>query len=132
MKLLITGSRKLMPGMALIARRLVTEAGLREDTVLVGDAEGIDEIVIKQCKALGVAYIVYGITPRPRNGDPVPRYVRVTGTYLRRDEVMVDAADTVVGVWNGQSRGTKYTCDYARLRGKLAKLHVYTEPEGKA
>ena len=45
------------------------------------------------------------------DGDPDP--------YLARDCEMVNRADRVVGIWDGESTGTKYTLEYARNKGKL-------------
>lgn len=37
---------------------------------------------------------------------------------LMRNRQIVDYADRVIGFWDGESRGTKYTTDYARKTGK--------------
>lgn len=37
---------------------------------------------------------------------------------------MVDLADTVLVVWDGTSRGTKYTIEYAQKKNKEVKLIV--------
>lgn len=42
---------------------------------------------------------------------------------LKRNELIVDAADLVIAIWDGKSRGTRYTMDYARRVGK--RLIVY-------
>jgi len=36
---------------------------------------------------------------------------------IRRNETIVSAADLVVAVWDGKSRGTKFTIDYAKKCG---------------
>ncbi len=36
---------------------------------------------------------------------------------IRRNEIIVSAADLVVAVWDGKSRGTKFTIDCAKKRG---------------
>lgn len=36
---------------------------------------------------------------------------------IRRNEIIVSAADLVVAVWDGKSRGTKSTIDYAKKCG---------------
>lgn len=37
---------------------------------------------------------------------------------LKRNEKMVDIADAVLIIWDGVSRGSKYTFNYARRQGK--------------
>ena len=41
---------------------------------------------------------------------------------LRRNEIMVDISELVIVVWDGKSRGTKYTADYATRKGKALKV----------
>lgn len=36
---------------------------------------------------------------------------------IRRNETIVSAADMVVAIWDGKSRGTKFTIDYAKKCG---------------
>lgn len=36
---------------------------------------------------------------------------------IRRNEAIVQISDLVVAVWNGKSRGTKFTIDYAKKCG---------------
>ncbi|MDD6762586.1 MAG: hypothetical protein PUD92_02955 [Clostridiales bacterium] len=46
------------------------------------------------------------------------------GAPLKRNDEMVDMADEVLVVWDGKSRGTKHTIDYAVKNGK--KVNVVT------
>ena len=41
---------------------------------------------------------------------------------LKRNEKMVELADTVIIVWDGKSNGTKYTIEYAKRRNKKITL----------
>ena len=43
---------------------------------------------------------------------------------LKRNEKMVDICDMALIVWDGISKGTKYTIDYARKKGKKAKIII--------
>ncbi len=36
---------------------------------------------------------------------------------IRRNETIVSASEFVVAIWNGKSRGTKFTIDYAKKCG---------------
>lgn len=49
---------------------------------------------------------------------------------LLRNRQIVECADLVVAVWDGQSPGTSYTIDYAHERGVPVKLYI--PPENQA
>jgi predicted Rossmann-fold nucleotide-binding protein len=62
------------------------------------------------------------------HGVPVVRFTPDWGTHGKaagpiRNRQMVDYADAVIAVWDGRSRGTKSTIDYARRKGK--PLYIY-------
>ena len=44
------------------------------------------------------------------------------GAPLVRNKLIVDASDMVIAFWDGKSRGTKYTMDYAEKQGKEVKV----------
>ena len=46
---------------------------------------------------------------------------------LVRNKEIVQRADVVVAIWDGKSRGTKYTIEYARQAGKQVKVHILEE-----
>ena len=41
---------------------------------------------------------------------------------LVRNRLIVDNCDAVLAFWDGKSRGTKYTLDYANQMGKPVKI----------
>lgn len=126
--LLITGSRAATPAMLDYAKRAVRRAGLLGWQIVVGDAAGIDTQTICQCCAYGVPFAFYGVTPVPRNcccKSHRANYVQVQGSYPNRDRYMVYLADRVLGIWNGTSNGTKYTCDHAMRQGKTVWLKTF-------
>ena len=41
---------------------------------------------------------------------------------IRRNKTIVSAADMVVAIWDGKSRGTKFTIDYAKKCGIPVKI----------
>lgn len=52
-----------------------------------------------------------------------PDYARYgKSAPLKRNEEMVKMADVVLVIWDGVSRGTKYTVDYAEKQGKKVIL----------
>lgn len=129
--LLITGSRDASPPMLAMAENAVLRARSLGWSIVVGDAHGIDERVVKACVLLQVPFACYGITSKARNlsGELWKRYgtyTQVSGNYLARDRHMVTLCDRCFAIWNGTSRGTKYTYDYAVKLGKPADIRVIT------
>ena len=56
-----------------------------------------------------------------------PRAQYKNRAYLERDINVVDAADWVVAIWDGESHGTKYTLEYARNKLKLHSVWLEKE-----
>ena len=108
MKTLIVGSRKI--------NDIKIEKYIREDVDLVisGGAAGVDAIAERYADAKGISKLII----RPE----YEKYGRAAP--LKRNELMVDLADKVLAFWDGRSRGTKYTIEYARRRGKETETIV--------
>ena len=111
MKLLIVGSRS------------VKEFDLSKyippqtELIISGGASGVDSIAEKYADEHKISKLIL----RPRydmHGRCAP---------LKRNESMVDVADTVLVVWDGISRGTKYTIDYAKRKNKTIKVILKTD-----
>lgn len=80
---------------------------------------GVDGIVSGGARGIDSCARAYAL----RKGIPLteflPDYERFgRGAPLVRDRQIVDAADFVVAVWDGVSRGTMYTLRYALRCGK--------------
>ncbi len=102
MKLLIAGSRS------------ITEFDLSSyisadvDTVISGGAGGVDSLAEQYADLHRLSkYIV-----RPR----YDLYGRAAP--IKRNEQMINIADAVLVVWDGNSKGTKYIIDYSKRAGK--------------
>ena len=129
-QILICGSRRLLSENLIDrARSAVWRVWHKGDDLLVGDALGIDAIVVLTAEQLRLHYMCYGVSLVARNG--AKRYSNVQrqlkhGTlrarYRMRDEWMIERADIVLAFWNGQSNGTKYCYEYAKAEGKVAYL----------
>jgi hypothetical protein len=50
--------------------------------------------------------------------------VVVPEAYAVRDRLMAQGCDFCVAVWNGRSRGTKATFEYARRLGKRVVVRI--------
>lgn len=108
MKLLIAGSRS------------ITEFDLSEyvsndaDLIICGGAKGIDTVAEKYADDHRISKLVL----RPNYalyGKAAP---------LKRNEVMIDLADSVLVIWDSKSRGTKYTIDYAKKKEKSVTVVI--------
>ncbi len=64
-----------------------------------------------------------------RGGIKLVPHHATAGHYLERDRKVVDTVDLVVAIWDGSSKGTKYTMDYARRKGKLHAVWNLSEVE---
>lgn len=127
--LLICGSRNATPAMLDYARRCVDRADELGWTVVCGDAEGVDDAVMHHAHAVGLECVVYGAYGKLRRQTLSCSGELCDGDYLARDRRMVDDAEIVVCVWNGKSRGSKYTYDYAVQSGKVAHLMDFSRQE---
>lgn len=102
MKLLIAGSR------SITSFDLSPYIPADADLIITGGAKGVDTLAEAYARERGIPTV----TVKPcyeRYGRAAP---------IRRDEEMVDMADEVLVIWDGVSRGSKHTADYARKRGK--------------
>lgn len=106
MKIAIVGSRE--PGNINFAKELEKRINIQSgDTIISGGAKGIDSLAAEYATAHGLALVE--IRPNyAKNGRGA--------TFIRNREI-VDNADMVVAFWNGTSKGTKYTIDYANKKG---------------
>lgn len=106
MKIAIVGSRE--PGNINFAKELEKRINIQSgDTIISGGAKGIDSLAAEYATAHGLALVE--IRPNyTKNGRGA--------TFIRNREI-VDNADMVVAFWNGTSKGTKYTIDYANKKG---------------
>ena len=106
MKLLIVGSRSITDFD--LSPYITAEV----DTVISGGADGIDSLAERYADLhLLTKYII-----RPR----YDLYGRAAP--LKRNEQMVDMADAVLIIWDGISKGTLYTLNYAKKMNKPIML----------
>jgi predicted Rossmann fold nucleotide-binding protein DprA/Smf involved in DNA uptake len=102
MKLLIVGSRSIKDF------DLSPYIPPEVDTVISGGASGIDRIAEQ-----------YADLNRLSKHILRPRYdLYGRAAPLLRNKQMVDMADAVLIVWDGCSKGTKYTLEYAKKTNK--------------
>ena len=113
MKLLIVGSRSITDF------DLSPYISAEVDTVISGGANGVDSLAEKYADMHKLSkYII-----RPRYnlyGKAAP---------LKRNQELVELADAVLVIWDGSSKGTQYTLEYAKKLGKPVTL-VTEKPQG--
>lgn len=126
--IMICGSRKRTPKMADYATRCVARAKETGDSIIVGDAHGIDADVVSACYRLDVPYTCYGISAEPRNYAPV--YVNTQlADYTARDNHLIALADKVMCIWNAESKGTVNIYVQATKARKQAWLAIFYPPD---
>ena len=108
MKLLIAGSRSI--------KEFDLSPYIPEDTKLIitGGANGIDALAEEYADKHHLSKLVM---------RPEYKLYRKSAP-LKRNSQMIEIADKVLIVWDGVSRGTKYTIDYAQKSNKEIKLVV--------
>lgn len=109
MKLLIVGSRSI--------KDFDLSQYIPKDTTLVisGGANGIDTLAEQYADKHRISKLIL----RPRYdlyGKAAP---------LKRNDEMVDLADSVLVVWDGISKGTKHTIEYAKKKDKTVILILH-------
>ena len=101
-KLLVVGSRNI--------KDFDLDEHIPPETELIisGGAGGVDSIAEKYADEHKISKLII----RPRYdiyGKAAP---------IKRNQVMVDLADAVLVIWDGRSKGTKHTADYAKKKNK--------------
>lgn len=105
MKIAIIGSRE--AGNINLEQELIKRFNiLTTDTIISGGARGIDTLAAQFARKHGIKLLEF----RP----DYTTYGR--GATFVRNRLIVDMADVVIAFWNGSSRGTKYTIEYAKKK----------------
>lgn len=104
---------------AIIGSRSIKELNLSEflplniSTIVSGGAAGVDTLAAEYAKEFGLELVEF-----------LPEYEKYgRSAPLIRNKKIVDACDEVFAFWDGQSRGTMHTVNYARKLGK--PVHIF-------
>lgn len=86
--------------------------------IVSGGANGVDSIAEKWARQHGIEVLIYK-----------PQYEVYGGKYapIQRDKELVNASDIVIAFWDGKSKGTKFTIEYARELGVPTIVHLIEE-----
>lgn len=106
MKLLVVGSRKI--------EKFSLDEYIPNDVELIisGGAEGVDTLAEQYADKHRISKLIL----RPK----YKLYGR--GAPIKRNEKMVELADEVLVIWDGESRGAKYTAEYAEKLNKKVRV----------
>lgn len=111
LRVAVIGSRRIKQ--ADLSRYLPAETAM----LISGGAVGVDTLAEEYAKQHGLPiriirpdYALYG-----------------RKAPLMRNRQIVECADLVVALWDGSSRGTVFTVDYARERGVPVRLYIPKE-----
>ena len=118
MKLLVIGSREVYDLGAKAKLRILELLEGDDPLFISGGARGVDSLAEDFITKLDFPKLII----RPdynKYGKSAP---------LVRDREMVERADYVLAIWDGHSRGTKYTVDYARKLGKPCEIITVSRP----
>ena len=87
--------------------------------------EGVTEIVSGGARGIDTCARQYALSAKIKLTEILPDYERYgRAAPLKRNNQIIDYADHVVAIWDGTSRGTKYTIDRCIRYGK--PLTVFT------
>ena len=82
------------------------------DAIVSGGARGADTYAREFAIKKGIRLI-----------EHLPDYAKYgRGAPMVRNRQIIDDCDKVLAFWDGKSRGTKYSLDYAESKGKPAKI----------
>ncbi|MBE6532268.1 MAG: DUF2493 domain-containing protein [Ruminococcaceae bacterium] len=82
--------------------------------IVSGGAKGIDSCAADYARANGLTLTEF-----------LPDYKKYgRGAPLVRNKQIVDYADLVIAFWNGESKGTRFTVNYAQKQGKPVKIVI--------
>lgn len=113
---IVSGSR------TIISYKLVKEAiesspwfG-RIDTIFVGDAKGVDALVVRWCKENGITYRIFKAEWNLYGKSAGPE---------RNREMIRAGGEALVAVWDGESKGTKNMIQQAKQHGLPTHCKIY-------
>ncbi len=102
MKLLIIGSRSILDF------DLTPYVPKDTDMIISGGADGIDSIAEAYADSHRLSKLILR-----------PQYAKFgRAAPLRRNEAMIEQADRVLVIWDGVSKGTQYSIQYAKKKQK--------------
>lgn len=116
MKVAVVGSRSIIDEVGIVK---VLSAYDNITEVVSGGAKGVDSIAEKYAKDSGIRTNIF--LPEWK------KYGKRAGFV--RNVTLIDNSDMIIAFWDGISRGTKHSIDYANRKGK--DVHTWMYKNGK-
>ena len=83
-------------------------------TIITGGAKGIDSLAEKFADENNLKKIIFK-----------PQYDKYgKAAPIVRNILIVNESDLIIAIWDGKSRGTKFTIDYARKLDKFIRVFI--------
>lgn len=84
------------------------------ECIISGGARGADSLAARYSREKGIALREY-----------LPEYDKYgRGAPIVRNRLIVDDCDTLIAFWDGKSRGTRDSIDYARRQGRKVIIEL--------
>lgn len=113
MRLAIVGSRGFMDYNRLCQG--IANLGDTIECIVSGGARGADSLAAQYARENGIELVEF-LPEYDKYGRSAP---------IIRNKSIVDNADCVLAFWDGASRGTKNSIDYARRQGKRVVIELF-------
>ena len=114
MKLLIAGSRNLLPRIKFLDTLVWEQCGLEPTEIISGGAKGVDSQAKEYAEALCLPFKVF-----EADWD---KYGKSAG--YRRNKIMATYADELLAIWDGESKGTSHMIDIMHELGKPVHIVI--------
>lgn len=112
MKVAIIGSRSFTDYERLEKR--LSSINVVIDVIVSGGAKGADSLAVDYAKSHGIELVEF-----------LPEYNKYgRAATIVRNRQIVDASDAVIAFWDGTSKGTKNSLDYARKKNKQVVIEL--------
>lgn len=84
------------------------------DVLLTGGAKGVDSLAITYAEKNSIKHI-----------EVLPNYAKYhRAAPVIRDEEMVKMCERVIAIWDGKSKGTLHTINFAKKYNKPVEIHI--------
>lgn len=104
---LVTGSRS-------IADIDISKYLKNIDVLLTGGAKGVDSLAVTYAEKNSIKHI-----------EVLPDYAKYhRAAPVIRDEEMVKMCERVIAIWDGKSKGTLHTINFAKKYNKPVAIHI--------
>lgn len=92
--------------------------------------EGVTEIISGGARGVDTSAREYALANGIKLTEFLPDYEKYgRAAPLKRNDLIIEAADLVMAFWDGKSRGTAYVIKKCRSTGKKVRVFLENRPE---